>query len=67
MASSSTTAVDRLRSSTSTRCCPPRRARPASRSTDVADRLPGIFETHDLVGPEDAALQEMARSMRRHS
>jgi hypothetical protein len=31
-------------------------------------RLPGIFEDYDLVGPEDDALQEMARSMReRHS
>src|SRR2546429_6888712 len=32
-------------------------------ASDVADRLPGIFEDHDLVGPEDDALQEMARSM----
>jgi hypothetical protein len=31
---------------------------------DVADRLPGIFADHDLVGPEDDALQELARSMR---
>jgi hypothetical protein len=28
----------------------------------VADRLPGIFEDHDLVGPDDDALREMARS-----
>lgn len=28
------------------------------------DRLPGFFEDHDLVGPEDER-QEMARSMRR--
>ena len=33
-------------------------------ASDVTDRLPGIFEDHDLVGPEDDALQEMARSMR---
>ena len=25
-------------------------------ASDVADRLPGIFEDHDLVGPEDDAL-----------
>ncbi len=35
-------------------------------TSDVADRLPGIFEGHDLVGPEDDALQEMARSMRQN-
>jgi hypothetical protein len=32
-------------------------------ASDVADRLPGIFEDHDFVGPEDDALQEMPRSM----
>jgi hypothetical protein len=26
--------------------------------------VPGIFEDHDLVGPEDGALEEMARPMR---
>ena len=35
-------------------------------ASDVADRLPGIFEDHDLVGPEDDALQEMARLMRQN-
>ncbi|MDX6291748.1 MAG: transposase, partial [Kribbellaceae bacterium] len=35
-------------------------------AAEVADRLPGIFEDHDLVGPEDDALQEMARSMRQN-
>lgn len=29
--------------------------------SDVADRLPGIFEDHDLVGQEGDALEEMAR------
>jgi hypothetical protein len=28
--------------------------------SDVAGRLPGIFEDHDLVGPDDDALQEIA-------
>jgi len=28
--------------------------------SDVADRLPGIFEDHTLVGPEDAGFREMA-------
>ncbi len=28
---------------------------------DVADRLPGIFEDHDLVGQEGDALKERAR------
>jgi hypothetical protein len=32
--------------------------------SDVAGRVPGIFEDHDLVGPEDGALEEMARPMR---
>jgi hypothetical protein len=32
--------------------------------SDVVGRVPGIFEDHDLVGPEDGALEEMARSMR---
>jgi hypothetical protein len=31
---------------------------------DVAGRLPGIFEDHDLAGPEGDALQEMARPVR---
>ena len=35
-----------------------------AQASDVADRLPGIFEDHDVVGPEDDALAEMARSMR---
>jgi hypothetical protein len=34
--------------------------------SDVAGRLPGIFEDHDLAGPEDGARQEMARSMRQN-
>ena len=32
----------------------------------ASSSLPGIFEDHDLVGPEDDALQEMARSMRQN-
>ena len=32
----------------------------------MADRLPGIFEQKDLVGPGGDALQEKARSMRRN-
>jgi hypothetical protein len=34
------------------------------RGSDIAGRLPRIFEDHDLAGPEDDALQEMACSMR---
>src|ERR1022692_3342559 len=34
--------------------------------SDVADRLPGIFGDHDLAGPENDALQEMARSTRQN-
>ena len=30
-------------------------------ASDVVDRLPGIFEDYDLVGPEDDALYAMAR------
>ena len=29
-------------------------------ASDVADRLPRIFEDHNLVGPEDAGFREMA-------
>jgi hypothetical protein len=29
-------------------------------ASDVAGRLPAIFEDHDLVGPEDAGFREMA-------
>ncbi|MEU4411119.1 hypothetical protein AB0F88_41995 [Streptosporangium sp. NPDC023963] len=35
-------------------------------ASDVADRLPGIFENNDLLGPEDDALREMACSMRQN-
>jgi hypothetical protein len=34
-------------------------------ASDVAGRLPGIFEDHNLVGPEDAGFREMARRSRR--
>jgi hypothetical protein len=34
--------------------------------SDVAGRLPGIFEDHDLAGPEDAGFREMARRSRRN-
>ena len=33
-------------------------------ASDVADRLPGIFEDHNLVGLEDAGFREMARRSR---
>jgi hypothetical protein len=33
---------------------------------DVAGRLPGIFEDHDLAGPGDAGFREMARRSRRN-
>jgi len=32
----------------------------------VADRLPGTVEDYNLAGPEDDALQQMARSMRQN-
>jgi len=35
-------------------------------ASDVADRLPGIFEDHDLVGPEHAGFREMARRSRQN-
>ena len=35
-------------------------------ASDVADRLPGIFEDHNLVGPEDAGFREMARRSRQN-
>jgi len=40
-------------------------ALPSRASTsDLAGRLPGICEDHDLGAPKDDALEEMARSMR---
>ena len=35
-------------------------------ASDIPDRLPGMFEDHDLVGRQDDALQQMARSMRQN-
>jgi hypothetical protein len=34
--------------------------------TEQPDWLPGIFEDHNLVGPEDAGLREMARRSRQN-
>jgi len=31
-------------------------------ASDVADRLPGIFEDHDLVGPEEWSSHSVRRS-----
>ena len=33
-------------------------------ASEVAERLPGIFEDHNLVGPEDAGFREKARRSR---
>jgi|SRR6266536_1962865 len=35
-------------------------------ASDVADRPPGIFQDHDLVGRKTTRLEEMARSMRQN-
>ena len=46
-------------------CCAPIDSSRAPGS-GVAGQLPGIFEDHDLAGPEDDARQEMARSVRQN-
>jgi len=35
-------------------------------ASEVAERLPGIFEDHNLVGPEDAGFREMALRSRQN-
>ncbi|HEV2259791.1 MAG TPA: hypothetical protein VGS06_42325, partial [Streptosporangiaceae bacterium] len=37
-----------------------------ARASGVADRLPGIFEDHHLVGAEDAGFREIARRSRQN-